>query len=92
VGKLYAFLVHQVEHFLSEILRIVNQVNGHKVGSLGIDLFFSESSFGSSLLLFEFFLFVFGVSSDTFFPLDLGGIDKIIVFVAGLDGFEGFGG
>lgn len=32
------------------------------------------------------------MSSDAFFPLDFGGIDEIIVFIAGLDGFEGFGG
>jgi hypothetical protein len=92
VGKLYSFLVHQVKHFLSKILRIVNQVDWHEFGSLSDDLFFSDPSFGSSLLLKNFFLFVFCVSSDTFFPLDLRRIDKIILIIAGLDGFKGFSG
>ena len=30
------------------------------------------------------------MSSDTFFPLDLRRIDKIILIVAGLDGSKGF--
>ena len=41
MGKLYGFLVHEIEKFFSKILWIVNEIDGHEAGSLGDDLFFS---------------------------------------------------
>lgn len=86
--KLCSFLVHQVKQLFSEFLRVVNQVDWHEVCPLSNNLLFSKSSSGPSLFFFKFFFFVFGMSSDSFFPLDFRGIAHIIVLVTGFDGVK----
>ncbi len=75
----FASAVHDVEQFLHEDLRVVNQVNGHEVSVTRLYFFLSQATRSLSLVLLNLVLSCFGLSVDALLSLDFRRVDSLIL-------------